>query len=210
MNENVKNSKTGVSSLFEIDGKSYRRKQFFYNDIINRIVSDYGVPSRTLTYEQLGFIAQALIDGWELIPGFYGTKSECGTIINPNFSWFSFIGLAKDSDNKYSIPHQYMMCVNYQSSDITLYDFEHLIGTFPCYYDMNECTNWRTMSMLPAKISVKNSANVIDNVMGFFDQSCTFDDIYTPNSKVFEQQFSNVFYELKPDFDKLTVVEDNY
>lgn len=203
-----------MNQIFNIDGKQYRRKQFFCSELAEKILpSLYGTSIKDITYEQLLFMTRVMNEGWKILPGYYGEKTENGTIIKPNTSWFSFVGVNKDEKGDYCIPFQYTMCVNYNKYEITLYDFQGHIGTFPSYADMLHCVDDKFIKMIPCKMTGYNNPFVMGNVESFEGNGCEFDEIFSKDGKVYEgMDFKKLnihidydrLVEMKPEEDAMT------
>lgn len=203
-----------MNRIFNIDGKRYRRKQFYCSELAEEILpSLYGTAIKDITYEQLLFMTRVMNEGWKILPGYYGEKTENGTVIKPNTSWFSFVGLNKDENGDYCIPFQYTMCVNYNKYEITLYDFQGHIGTFPSYVDMLHCVDDKFIKMIPCKMTGYHNGFVMGNVESFEDNGCEFDEIFNKDVKVYEcMDFKRLnisidydrLVEMKPEEDALT------
>lgn len=182
-----------MEQIFNINGEMYTRKKTTCEDLAGTILpAMFGTTIRGISYEQLTFIKTVVNDGWQLLPGYYGEKTDAGTLLKPNLSWFSFIGFSEDVNGNYTIPHQYVMCVNYNKFEISLYDFNNHIGTFPNYYDMVNCTGNRFAKMVPAYFSGYKHPYVISNVTDFEERGEVFDgEIYKPSNLVYNCMENN-------------------
>ena len=89
----------------------------------------FGTTIKNVTYEQLSTITKLLNLGWNICPGFYGDKTDNGTILKPNLGWFI---MWLKHENKI---FQYTLYVNYTKGELMLYNSENLIATFYNLYD---------------------------------------------------------------------------
>lgn len=212
-----------MNQIFTIDGKQYRRRHYLCSELAEKIIpSLYGTTVRDITYEQLTFMTNAMNDGWQIVPGYYGEKTENGTLLRANTSWFSFVGLKLNEFGNYDSWDLYRMCVNYNrfengfpKNEIMLYDWQGHIGTFPTYWDMLSCTDNKFSKMIPCKITGYNNPFVLGNVEAFEDNGCRFDDIFNKNEKIYDRLDGNDLIGMNPcklnvsiDYDRLVEVNN--
>lgn len=102
-----------------------QRRKLTEVDVATTILPQmFGTTIKYITYEQLTIITKLLNLGWNICPGFYGEKTDNGTVLKPNLGWF--IMWLKDENKIF----QYTLYVNYNKNELMLYDSENLIATF--------------------------------------------------------------------------------
>ena len=199
MNKNI--NETPVQ--FVLNGKMYEKKKYDIAEIAMDILPNiYGESIHLLTYEKLRAIKMMLDKGWTLMPAFYGEKTDSGTLLCPQMSWFK-IHLMNPKDNGNIVTFE--CCINYKTIEVTMYNKNRMIATFSSLFDLNfymeQYNNW-----LPAKITTYDYMPDYNNVVAFDENGCKFDEIFKKDECVYSCLYENKLT-FEVDYDKLTEVK---